>query len=304
MHRLIKKLYLGNPLSHSSNLPMVSVLMPSFNQARYISESIASVLDQSHQRLELIVADGGSADGTLEILRDWHARDERVRWFTGVDAGPADALNKAMAKVRGTVVGWLNSDDVYAAGSVERAVATLQQEPDAAAVYGHGQHVDERGNLLGDYPTLKPNVPVRTFLDGCFICQPTMFLNRSACLLLGPFDSSLKTAFDFDYWLRLFNSMPGRVAFVDAVQAQSRMHAECITRRMRREVALEGMSLLRRHLGRAPVHWALTHIDEILAGASPRDASSVTRGQIADFVHATKAFLTPGHYQNLTQRWG
>jgi glycosyltransferase involved in cell wall biosynthesis len=288
----------------SSVLPLVSVVMPSFNHAQFIAESIASVLGQSYPRIELIVADGGSDDGTLAILRDCQARDSRLRWFSGPDAGPADAVNKAMGQVRGTVIGWLNSDDLYTAGAVERAVSVLALQRDCAAVYGNGQHIGEEGNTLGDYPTMPPSVSLNTFLDGCFICQPTMFLARSAYMLLGPLDTGLRTAFDFEYWLRLFTHMPGRVGFVEAVQAQSRLHPNGITQRMRREVALEGLKVLRRHLGRAPVHWVLTHVDEILAGIPSAQASPQQRAEIAGFLRQAAEYLAPGYFENLMAQWG
>jgi hypothetical protein len=308
-----KKLYLAMSVlqvekddegMNSGELPMVSVVMPSFNQARFIGESIASVLGQSHPRIELIVADGGSDDGTLALLRDWKARDSRLRWFSGADAGPADALNKAMSQVRGTVVGWLNSDDLYSPGAVERAVSALMQQRDWVAVYGRGQHIGEQGNVLGDYPSLPPSTPLQAFMDGCFICQPTLFFTRSMYVLLGPFDTSLRTAFDYEYWLRLFTRMPGRTGFLDVVQAQSRLHPDCITQRMRRVVALEGLQVLQRHLGRAPVHWVLTHIDEILAGSTREQSTPEQRAQIAHFLEDAAALLPRDQYERLVAQWG
>jgi glycosyltransferase involved in cell wall biosynthesis len=288
-------------MSQSGCTPMVSVVMPSFNQARFIRDSIASVLSQSYPLIELIVADGGSGDETLEILRACQARDGRLRWFAGPDTGPAQALNKAMRQVRGTVIGWLNSDDLYTPGAIGRAVSSLSLQREFVAVYGHGQHIDESGRELAMYPTRPPSVAIDTFLNGCFICQPTMFFTRAAHLLLGPFDESLKTAFDFEYWLRLFTAMPGRVGFVEELQAQSRLHKDCITRRMRREVALEGLKVLRHHLGRAPAHWALTHIDEILAG---HPKGEPPRELITEFVRAARDYVSPATYHHLAECWG
>ncbi len=250
-------------------LPLVSVVMPSFNQAQFIDASIASVLQQSYPRLELIVADGGSNDGTLERLSAWQRRDARLRFASAPDAGPADALNKALAQVRGTLVGWLNSDDLYTPGAVQRAVERLCDGSGRVLVYGHGQHIDASGERLNDYPTRPWPQPLTAFAAGCFICQPSVFFTRSASLLLGPLDTSLQTAFDFDYWLRAFRAFPERIAFVDAVQAQSRLHQACITQKMRRTVALEGMRLLAQHLGRAPLHWAQTHIQEAVDTQQP-----------------------------------
>lgn len=245
--------------------PLVSVVMPSMNQPAFIDAAITSVLSQDYPNIELIVADGGSRADTLEILVRRQQQDGRLRYFSRPDRGPAHALNDAMNAVRGTVIGWLNSDDMYAPGAISRAMAVLAEQPRLLMVYGHGQHIDGKDQPIGDYPTLPPSVPVASFKEGCFICQPTMFLRRSARILLGTLDEQLKAAFDFEYWLRAFCAFPERIGFVDEVQAYSRLHDDCITMRMRRTVALEGMQVLARHLGSAPKEWLLTYADELLA---------------------------------------
>jgi glycosyltransferase involved in cell wall biosynthesis len=105
--------------------PLVSVVMPSLNQAEFIVSAVQSVLSQSYGHLELIVADGGSTDGTLALLQQQQGLDSRLRWMSEPDTGPADALNKALRRARGTIVGWLNSDDLYAEGAIDRAVQAL-----------------------------------------------------------------------------------------------------------------------------------------------------------------------------------
>lgn len=239
--------------------------MPSLNQVAYISAAVQSVLSQSYFHVELIVADGGSVDGTQAWLALQQSNDGRLRWFSEPDSGPAEALNKALRLARGTILGWLNSDDLYTSGAVQRAVQKLLAHKEWLMVYGHGQHIDSEGNALDWYPTLTPSDSEANFSNGCYICQPTVFFKRTMSLMLGPLDQSLKTAFDFDYWLRAFGAFPGRVGFVDALQAQSRLHVGCITLRLRRTVILEGMQLLARHLGHAPRQWLLTYLVELLA---------------------------------------
>lgn len=260
---------MDKPWSADLNLPLVSVVMPSFNQVRFIDESIASVLSQSYPRLELIVADGNSTDGTQATLARWRATDRRVHWTSESDSGPADAINKALGRVRGTYVGWLNSDDLYTAGAVQRAVDKLTHANGYMMVYGQAEHIDEQGSVLAAYPTLAPSVGMHRFTEGCFICQPTVFFRHSMLLLLGKLDASLKTSFDFDFWLRAFGAFPQRIGFVDAVQAKSRLHDACITQKMRRTVALEALSLLKKHLGQTPLHWLLTHFREARQSGQP-----------------------------------
>lgn len=273
--------------------PLVSVVMPSLNQARFLEKALSSVLEQSHQRLELIVADGGSNDGTLELLRQWQARDARVRFFSEPDTGPAEALNKALARVRGTIVGWLNADDEYTPGAVQRALQALRSQPQWALVYGQGEHMDEAGRRLEPYPTLPPHTPLARFNQGCFICQPTVFFKRTVALLLGPLDESLKTAFDFDYWLRAFKQLEGRIGFVDALQARSRLHDQCITRRARMRVTLEGMQVLWRHQGSAPGHWLLSYLEELLADPKARAEAGALDQHMGQMLAQVHSWLDP-----------
>ncbi len=245
--------------------PLVSVIMPSFNQLEFIGPSIASVMSQDHDQIELIVQDGGSTDGTVEMLADIAAGEPRLKWRSQDDAGPANALNKALSQVRGTIIGWLNSDDLYAPGAVSSAVERLVQDDDLIMVYGHGEHVDAESRPIGRYPTRTPDVGLSAFANGCFICQPTVFFKSSMRALLGELDEGLATTFDYEYWMRAFAAFPERIGFVDRLMAQSRLHDACITRLQRRKVALEGVELCARHLGRSETHWLTTYFEEMLS---------------------------------------
>ena len=275
-----------------SQCPLVSVVMPSMNQPEFIDAAITSVLSQDYPNVELIVADGGSRADTLDILARRRQQDKRLRYFSRPDRGPAHALNDAMASVRGTVIGWLNSDDLYAPGAIDRAMAVLAEQPHLLMVYGHGQHVDADGVPFEDYPTLPPCTPVSRFEQGCFICQPTMFLRRSTRILLGTLDEGLKAAFDFEYWLRAFCAFPERIGFVDEVQAYSRLHDGCITMRMRRTVALEGMKVLARHLGAAPKEWLLTYADELLAQDAEENGIEDLSAHLRETADIAAAWMT------------
>jgi len=223
--------------------PLVSIVMPSFNQCDFIEASVASVMGQDYPSLELVVQDGGSTDGTIDTLIRIASEDPRIRWSSASDNGPAQAINRALARARGTYLGWLNSDDLYTDGAISRAMDALEARPDWLLAYGHGQHIDESGRILDDYPTHRPTVPFAFFQHGCFICQPTMFFRRTAYVMLGGLNEDLKTAFDYEYWLRAFTAFRSRIGFVDAVQAQSRLHQDCITMRSRATVGKEAKML-------------------------------------------------------------
>lgn len=253
--------------------PRVSIVMPTLNQRAFIASAVASVFAQDVADLELLVADGGSTDGTQrELIALCAAHPGCMRWRSVPDDGPADAVNRAVSRSHGSLIGWLNSDDLYAPGAVARAMAHFDRHPDHVMVYGEGEHIDAAGGVTGRYPSAAPSLPLHDWARGCPVCQPTAFMRREAFERLGGLDTSLRTAFDYEFWLRLWQAHPGRVGFVPALQAQSRVHAGALTQRLREAVALEGMEVVHRHLGGAPAHWLLTHFDEVMAGL-PFDGS-------------------------------
>lgn len=288
--------------------PLVSIVMPSFNQVQFIGQALDSVLEQSWQHLEVIVQDGGSSDGTQELLARKSASDPRLRWYSEGDSGPADAINKALKRVRGTYIGWLNSDDSYTPGAVERAVTHLHKNPTWMLCYGQGQHIDALGQPIALYPTLpaagaiQPEVPSPlTFQQGCFICQPTVFFKTVMVRLLGPLNSDLKASFDFDYWLRAFNAFPERIGYVPAVQACSRLHENTITHAQRLTVALEGMQLLAQHQGSASAHWLISYYREQQQAGVEKD---VLNQKIRELLPTIETWVSPYELQRLSSLVG
>jgi glycosyltransferase involved in cell wall biosynthesis len=159
----------------ASDLPLVSIVTPSFNMAKYLTETIESVLSQDYPRIEYIVVDGGSTDGSLEILERFK---DRLCYVSGPDRGPSDAAHRGFRQSHGQILAWLNADDSYLPGAVSKAVSYLQAHPDTDVVYGEGWWIDESGAVLGRYPTLPFDVKVLE--RDCFICQPAAFVRASA----------------------------------------------------------------------------------------------------------------------------
>ena len=118
---------------NSREPPLVSIVTPSYNMARHLPATIESVLSQDYPRIEYIVVDGGSTDGSLEILE---RHRDRLRWFTGKDKGPSDAAHRGFLEARGEIFAWLNADDIYLPGAVRTAVEYLAAHPDIDVVYG------------------------------------------------------------------------------------------------------------------------------------------------------------------------
>jgi glycosyltransferase involved in cell wall biosynthesis len=183
-----------------SVLPSVSVLTPSFNQAQWLADNLRSVRNQTYSGIEHIVMDGGSTDDSLKILQ---SSDGHVVWRSEADRGQSHALNKAFAKSKGDIIGWLNSDDAYVdRRAVETAVDAFNRNPEVGVVYGHGLLVNQSNRVLQYLWT--PNFDRSAFLRGTYFVQPSVFIRRS--LITFPLvEESLNYVMDRDLWMRLLN---------------------------------------------------------------------------------------------------
>jgi hypothetical protein len=274
--------------------PTLSVVMPTRNQVSFIGSAVRSVLEQPEVD-ELVVADGRSTDGTQRQLEALAATyPDRLHWVSEPDHGPADAVNRAVARAQGRVIGWLNSDDLYTPGAAARALRAWDGHPDHALVYGEGEHVNEQGEVLARYPTLGPDAPLSAWADGCPVCQPTVFFQRDLFIALGGLDTGLRTAFDYELWPRMWKAHPGRIGYVRDVQAQSRLHRGGITLRMREQVAMEGLQVVHRHVGPAPVHWLLTHAGEALARCPFESSPDAVRAHLLALAQQARGWLANG----------
>lgn len=253
--------------------PSVSVLMPCLNPGTYLDEAIASCLAQP-ELSQLLIADGGSHPATLEQLEAWAQRDRRLTWWSAADQGPADALQRALARAEGELIGWLNADDRYELGALQRAVKALEEQPLLQMVYGHGQHIDAGGAFLELYPSRRPEVGIEAFQDGCFICQPTVLLRRSFVEQLGGFDPKWRVCFDLDLWLRAFATSPEAIGFVPALQASTRLHAATLTAQQQWRVNLESAALLHRACGHVEDDWLHSAARELLVQQGAGDAGA------------------------------
>ncbi len=216
--------------------------------AEYLPQTIASVLSQDYPNLEYIVMDGGSTDGTVELLE---SHRDRLYFVSGPDGGAADAINRGFRMSKGSILAWLNADDTYLPGAVSAAVQQLLAEPDAAAVYGQAYWVDRDGQILQPYPTQA--YELYALRNHCYICQPACFMRASALAAAGGLDRDLEIVFDYDLWIRLGKQQ--RLSFLPKYLATSRMHAGNKTLSNRKRVFAENCSLLKRHFGYVPFHW-------------------------------------------------
>jgi glycosyltransferase involved in cell wall biosynthesis len=186
-------------------LPKISIVTPSYNQGAFIEETIRSVLDQNYPNLEYIVMDGGSTDGTLEIL---HKYDGRIRWSSEKDHGQTDAINKGMGMASGEIRAYLNSDDLYQPGALLKVGQFFRDHPEAMWLSGRCQTIDAVGKEIR-----RPFTAYKHFWLGLhsyhvllvlnYVAQPATFWRRAAAERIGPLNETLFYTMDYEYWLRL-----------------------------------------------------------------------------------------------------
>ena len=243
------------------------IVVPTSNSSTFLPEFLDSITSSLDVGLGILAIDNCSTDQTLDQLLSFRSPSVSLEYVSQQDTGPAQALNTGFTKAlagEAEIVGWLNSDDYYAPDAIDRALAAFDADPNLKIVYGLGSHVDENGRTLGAYPTLPPSTNIKHFAQGSFICQPTVFFRKEVFDEVGLLDESLKTAFDFDFWFRIFKHYPRKqIGFINKVQAYSRLHSQCLTKILRQTVALESMEVIARHLGSAPGHWIATYFDEL-----------------------------------------
>ncbi|MBW4054796.1 MAG: glycosyltransferase [Proteobacteria bacterium] len=216
-----------------SHYPTVSIVTPSLNQGEFIEDTIISVLSQQGDFfIDYIVRDGGSTDNTVDVIKKYdnlvhcggwshNCKGIRFRWKSGKDSGQSDALNKGFAQVDGAILGWLNSDDVYYPGALQRVASLDWEKTDFC--YGKGMWISRSGKDICLYPTFKPD-KYSLFIT-CTLCQPTVFFTHDVWHELDKFAEEYYCAFDYDYWLRAVMKSK-RFRFIPELLAKSRMYPQ------------------------------------------------------------------------------
>lgn len=231
------------------DLPLVSIVTPSYNQARFLEETLVSVQSQDYPRIEHIVVDGGSTDGSVDVIRRHGSRI--ARWVSERDNGQSDAIRKGFAMATGGVFAWLNSDDTLMPGAVGVAVRELTREPSLGLVYGDRLEIDARGNIVGTVRL--PSHRRAMFRRNFTIPQETAFFRRTHYEAVGGIDVGLRFAMDFDLWVRLSAAAPMR--HLPVFLGCYRRHATSKSVEMDAEESPHGYreeseAVYRRHFGR------------------------------------------------------
>lgn len=172
----------------------LSIITPSYNQSEYISRNIESVLSQASDDIEQIIVDGGSDDGTIDILREY-ADEYNLRWISEPDRGQTHALNKGIQMANSDWIGWQNSDDFYLPDAFDTFRQTLQANPHADAIYGDLVIVDEDGKRIGQQFMTRPSRFIQRHWS-LFASNQSLFVRRSVFKEISPLDEELEYTMD------------------------------------------------------------------------------------------------------------
>lgn len=232
-------------------LPRISIVTPSYNQAQFLERTIISVLNQNYPNLEYIIIDGGSTDGSVEIIRKYEKY--LAYWFSEADQGQSDALNKGFDKSTGEILAWLNSDDMYLPNALFNVARSFVKNPDAALIYGDYIKVDadDRCFALRRQPSFDYQVCLHAYT---MPIQPASFFNREAFFSVGGLNINLHYTMDYDLILRL--ARYGRVVHANEYVAALRFHKDCKTlvrQQTRGKVRFPSPEVRRPHLRRPPL---------------------------------------------------
>ena len=243
---------------------LVSIVIPSYNQAPYLETTLLSVLGQDYPRVETIVIDGGSTDGSVDIIKSYEQR--LAYWVSEKDSGQAEAINKGMAHARGEIVAWLNSDDFYLPRIVRSAVQSFERYPNANLIYADMHAVDERGKTFNTFRYKQ--LSLADLLSFQIIGQPAVFMRRSAFEQAGGLDTSYHLLLDHHLWIRI--AAQGRIVHIPRTWAAARYHDQAKNRARASEFGAEAFRIL---------DWAKTEpsLAPVLARVSRRAKASAHR---------------------------
>jgi GT2 family glycosyltransferase len=230
---------------------VATIVVPSYNHGRFLEDALTSIFDQGLP-LEVFVADAGSTDGSIDVIKKYQGR--LAGWRSHSDRGQAAAINEGIAKGRAPYVGWLNSDDTLLSGGLKRLVDVLERQPDAPAAYGKvWNYVETTG---ARQPVWVEPFSERRLALRCIVSQPGTLVRRSAWEAVGGLDDTLRMAIDYDLWWRLYKNF-APLEFVDDFVALNRDHADTKTNTQRRLHYREAMAIVRKYHGRVPMKWWL-----------------------------------------------
>lgn len=191
------------------NSPKISIVIPSYNKAKYIGETLDSILSQKYPNVEIIIQDGGSTDGSVEIIKSYAKKHPKhVIWISKKDKGQMDAINKGLKKAKGDIFTYINADDVYKSNSFMVVSRLHRKHPNSLWFVGQGDVIDAHRNEISPWVTKYKNLLLKInnyqlLLAVNYLMQPSVFISKKAYEQHGPFTGNKKFVLEYDLWLKL-----------------------------------------------------------------------------------------------------
>ena len=253
------------------DLPLVTIVTPSYNQARFLEATLRSVLEQDYPNIEYLVVDGASNDGSVDIIRRY--ADRLTWWVSEKDSGQSEAINKGLHRARGEIVGWLNSDDVYLPGAVSEAVAAFQSHPEVGLVYGDALAIDADGKPFNVMRARQ--YTLADLMAFNIICQPAAFMRRSVLERVNYLNPNYQLLMDNLLWMGMAQKAP--LVYVPRTWAAARYHDQAKNRTRGAAYGREARVLIN-DLNSHPEFAEIIATDEkrIMAGVERFDAFYLT----------------------------
>jgi glycosyltransferase involved in cell wall biosynthesis len=248
-------------------LPKFAVVIPSFCQVKYIAATLDSVLSQQYPRMEVFIADGGSTDGSVEIIADYASRyPSLIRYHSGPDGGHHFGVNRGIASTDGEIIAWINSDDLYVRDAFWRVATFFHFNRNALVVYGRNNYVNDDLEVVTEYPTdWSPMLSeqVRRMMHFCLPPQPSLFFRRMAVTLCGALNHKV---LDYELWMRWQKNIP--FYFIDDLLSLSRLQKDAISVNADERLLLQICDVVHQNYGMVPYSWALRYAINKAYGAA------------------------------------
>ncbi len=228
--------------------PLISIITQVLNGINYLEACIQSVLNQGYPYIEHIFIDGGSTDGTLEMLSSYQAKyPDQIRFISEPDKGACDAWNKGLRMARGEILGWLGADDMSEPGAIQTVVSFFKANPDAYFVFGDCKTINELDEVIGKSKARGFDLE-KSINDGCCVPCPSAFYRRQVVEKVGFMDTTIH-ACDLDYWIRVGKVF--QLHRIDSVLSNFRIHKDSVSSApdAARTYRQEGFIICRRHGG-------------------------------------------------------
>lgn len=279
---------LPDRMPDGSPWPLITVVTPSFRQAQFLEETIRSVLLQGYPNLEYIVIDGGSTDGSVEIIQKYSAWISE--WVSEKDRGQSHAINKGFARATGDIIAWVNSDDTYEPNALAAAAHAFHENPECAVVYADGIWTNEQG-LHEQILKTGPLDAHKLLTDDTFVIpQPTVFMRRPALEAVGGLDESLHMAMDLDLWVKL--ALRYQLHYIEGQPlATLRLHASQKTQTRLLEDRLDSLTVIQRAMRDPRCPAATSSIGSQAVARLMLDAAEIYLSERHDRQNALRYFL-------------